>query len=107
VPGGLKNTIDWLSRPPSPHALFGAPVAILGASDGMIGTTRAQYALRQTLAALNAPTMPFPQVLVSHVDKKVDAGGRVADEPTRTFTADWLKAAERWMRRFPRSERGT
>src|ERR1039458_8568839 len=32
VPGGLKNAIDWCSRPPAPHGLYGIPTAILGAS---------------------------------------------------------------------------
>lgn len=105
IPGGLKNAIDWLSRGAMPHGLYGIPVAILGASDGMIGTTRAQYALRQTLAALNAPTMPFPQVLVSHAQRKIDDAGVLHDEATREFIRTWLLDVERWMRRFPRSER--
>lgn len=105
VPGGLKNALDWLSRGPAPHGLFGIPTAILGASDGMIGTARAQYALRQTLVTLNAPTLPFPQVLVSLVHKKIDATGRLTDEPTRAFIRTWLVEVERWMRRFPKHER--
>lgn len=105
VPGGLKNAIDWLSRGPMPHGLFGIPTAILGASDGMIGTARAQYALRQTLTTLNAPTLLFPQVLVSHVQHKIDAAGRLTDEPTREFIRQWLVEVERWMRRFPKTER--
>ena len=105
VPGGLKNALDWLSRGPMPHGLYGIPTAILGGSDGLIGTTRAQAALRQTLATLNAPTLPFPQVLVSHVHKKIDATGRLTDEPTREFIRTWLVEVARWMRRFPRHER--
>lgn len=105
VPGGLKNAIDWCSRPPAPHGLFGVPTAILGASDGMIGTARAQYALRQTLVTLNAPTLPFPQVLVAQAQHKINADGRLTDEATRTFIASWLVDVDRWMRRFPRSER--
>ena len=56
VPGPLKNALDWCSRPPAPHGLDGVPTAILGASDGVLGTARSQHALRQTLVALNAPT---------------------------------------------------
>lgn len=105
VPGGLKNLVDWLSRGPAPHGLFQVPVGILGASDGTIGTTRAQAALRQTLAALNAPTMPFPQVLVAKAHEKIDAEGKLRHEPTREFIRTWLVEVERWMRRFPASER--
>lgn len=105
IPGGLKNLIDWLSRGDAPHAFYGVPCAILGASDGMIGTTRSQAILRQSLAALNAPTMPFPQVLVSRAQDKIDANGHLHHEVTRTFIATWLVEVEQWMRRFPRAER--
>ena len=106
IPGGLKNAIDWLSRGPMPHGLFEVPTAILGASDGTIGTTRAQAILRQTLATLNAPAMPFPQVLMATAQKKFDAEGKLTDDATREFLRTYLVAVARWMRRFPRAERG-
>jgi chromate reductase len=105
VPGPLKNALDWCSRPPEPHGLNGIPTAILGASDGVIGTARSQHALRQTLVALNAPTYTLPQVLVGRAQTKVDANGALKDEATRSFIAGWLLEVERWMRRFPKSER--
>ena len=36
IPGVLKNTLDWLSRPPQPP-FDGKPVAIMGASPGPVG----------------------------------------------------------------------
>jgi len=105
VPGPLKNALDWCSRPPEPHGLNGIPTAILGASDGVIGTARGQHALRQSLVALNAPTLALPQVLVGRAQTKVDASGTLTDEATRSFIAGWLLEVERWMRRFPKSER--
>ena len=42
VPGVLKNAIDWASRPYGDSAWSGKPVAIMGASVGIIGTARAQ-----------------------------------------------------------------
>ncbi|MEO5798762.1 MAG: NADPH-dependent FMN reductase [Gemmatimonadales bacterium] len=104
IPGVLKNTLDWMSRG-TPHAFYGVPTALLGASNGFIGTTRSQAATRQTLAALNSPCLPFPQVLVSRVQDKIDANLRLTDESTRKFIHIWLVEVERWMRRFPRSER--
>src|ERR1051326_7032788 len=47
VPGVMKNTIDWLSRPPGQSALNGKPTAIMGASPGFTGTARSQSQLRQ------------------------------------------------------------
>ncbi|MDP1681133.1 MAG: NAD(P)H-dependent oxidoreductase, partial [Burkholderiales bacterium] len=47
VPGGLKNAIDWASRPYGESAWLGKPAAMMGASTGSHGTARAQYHLRQ------------------------------------------------------------
>jgi len=100
MPGGIKNAIDWLSRGPMPHGLFGVPTVILGASDGPIGTYRAQAMMRQTLAQLNAPTMPSPQVLVGNAQDKFDENLVLVHEPTRKFLTTWATEVERWMRRF-------
>jgi len=106
IPGGLKNLIDWMSRGPAPHAFFGLPAAIAGASNGMIGTARCQLALRNSLATLNAPTMPFPGVLVSNCKEKFDDARTLTDVPTANFLKEWLVDVERWMRRFPREVSG-
>lgn len=106
VPGPLKNLIDWLSVGKPPHGLYQVPVAVCGCSNGTIGTTRSQAMLRQTLAALNAPTMPFPQVLVATAQERFDDDGALVHEGTRDFVSKWLVEVERWMRRFPRAERG-
>jgi chromate reductase len=105
VPGPLKNLIDWMSRGPMPHGFDGVPVALLGASSGVIGTTRSQSMLRQTFAALNAPVLPFPQVLVGPSSQRFDHEGNLTHEPTREFIAKWAIAVDAWMRRFPRDER--
>ncbi|NCW86024.1 MAG: NAD(P)H-dependent oxidoreductase [Oxalobacteraceae bacterium] len=41
-PGVLKNAIDWASRPPD-QPFDGKPIAIIGATPGGLGTSRAQY----------------------------------------------------------------
>src|SRR5439155_23545899 len=46
VPGVLKNAIDWASCPPE-QPFQDKPIAIMGASTGLFGTTRAQRHLRQ------------------------------------------------------------
>ena len=40
IPGVLKNSIDWASRPYGDSAWNGKPVAVMGASVGTIGTAR-------------------------------------------------------------------
>jgi chromate reductase len=53
--GVLKNTIDWLSRPPASSVLHSKPVALVGASPGMAGTARAHLQLRQRRLSIHRP----------------------------------------------------
>lgn len=82
VPGVLKNAVDWTSRGPN-QPWKGKPVAIAGASNGGFGTVRAQLALRPTLDCLDARLVANPEVHVSFAQDKIDASGRLTDEPTR------------------------
>jgi len=52
IPGVLKNAIDCASRPYGDNAFEHKPVAIMGASPGMIGTARGQYHLRTAMFRL-------------------------------------------------------
>lgn len=97
VPGVLKNTIDWISRPPGDAALRGKPVGILGASPGAVGTARAQMHLRAILANLNAIVMPQPAVVIANAAQKFDAAGRLTDEDTRKHLRTYLEAFARWI----------
>jgi chromate reductase len=51
IPGVLKNAIDWASKPYGGNAFDSKPVAVMGASIGMLGTARAQYHLRQSFVS--------------------------------------------------------
>src|SRR5690606_20359587 len=57
IPGGLKNAIDWASRPYGQNAFARKPTAVIGASIGAIGTALAQQSLRGVLAFCDAPQM--------------------------------------------------
>jgi chromate reductase len=52
IPGGLKNALDWASRPAGQSALTGTPAAVIGASTGMFGAVWAQAETRKVLSAL-------------------------------------------------------
>ncbi len=105
VPGVLKNTIDWLSRPPRASALSGKPAALMGASPGMTGTARAQSQLRQAFVFTNTFAMTQPEVLVARAHEKFDREGRLIDEATRGFLTTFLQGFSEWVARFaaPRS----
>lgn len=92
VPGGLKNAIDWASRPYGKSAWLGKPAAVMGASVGSLGTARAQYHLRQILVTLDMPVVNQPEVMLSNAEKRFDQSGRLTDEPARELIQALLNA---------------
>lgn len=102
VPGVLKNTIDWLSRPPRESALNGKVAAIMGASPGMTGTARSQAQLRQAFVFTNTYALLQPEVLVGRAHEKFDADGRLTDQSTRDFVKTFLAAFADLISRFVR-----
>ena len=108
VPGVLQNAIDWASRPGMKSPLAGKPVAIMGASNGPVGTARMQQALKLVLMSTLALPMPHPGVVVGLASEKFDASGRLIHAPTREFVAAFLGEFEAWTRRVsPARERAS
>jgi chromate reductase len=97
IPGVLKNAIDWLSG--FPYVLRGKPTGVMGASTGFLGTARAQAQLRISLEHCGAPVMPQPQVFVRRARDQFDSEGRLSDEVTRAFVAEYLKRFAVWVER--------
>jgi len=54
VPGGLKNALDWASRPFPDNVLREKPSAVIGASTGLFGAVWAQAEVRKALKASGA-----------------------------------------------------
>ena len=100
VPGVLKNAIDHASRPYGDNAFDGKPVAIMGASIGILGTARAQYHLRQSLVFLNMYSLNRPEVMVPLAQEKIDQNGRVTDQKTREKIKELLQALVFWTRKL-------
>jgi chromate reductase len=100
VPGVLKNTIDWLSRPPRDSALNGKVAALMGASPGMTGTARGQSQLRQAFVFTNTYALLQPEVLVGRAHEKFDAEGRLVHQATRDFLATFLQRFADLIARF-------
>ena len=94
--GVLKNTIDWASRPPE-HPFDGKPIALMGASGGVLGTARAQYHLRHMFIFLNAHILNRPEVFIGGAPSKFDAEGKLTDQPTRDIVAAMLVAFKAWI----------
>jgi chromate reductase len=95
IPGGLKNAVDWASRPYGDSAWKGKPVAIMGASVGVIGTARAQYHLRQCFVFLDMPAVNQPEVMIGTAGSKFDAAENLTDETSKKLIGQLLASLEK------------
>ncbi|WP_455583483.1 NADPH-dependent FMN reductase [Lactiplantibacillus pentosus] len=77
IPAVLKSAIEWLSYTTRP--LINKPVMIVGASNGSLGTSRAQAHLRQILEApeLKALVMPNVEYLLGQSLQAFDDQGNL------------------------------
>ena len=90
IPGGLKNAIDWASRPYGQNAFTRKPSAIIGTSPGAIGTAVAQQHLRSVLAFCNAPLMNSVEAYIQFKPGLIADDGQVSDESTAKFLRNYM-----------------
>ncbi|HKF74224.1 MAG TPA: NADPH-dependent FMN reductase [Stellaceae bacterium] len=100
--GVLKNAIDWGSRPPD-QPFDGKPVAIMGASMGVLGTARAQYHLRQTCVFLNMLPVNKPEVMIPQAQNRFDAQGNLTDETAKGLIKQLLESLQAWTLRLKKA----
>jgi chromate reductase len=103
IPGVLKNAIDSASRPYGDNAFEGKPVAMMGASIGMLGTARAQYHLRQSFVFLNMYPLNRPEVMVPFAQEKIDKDGKLTDQKTKEKIKELVEALVTWTRKLKAS----
>jgi chromate reductase len=96
VPGVLKNALDWASRPAQEQVFSGKPLAIMGAG-GRMGTSRAQYHLRQIAVYLNMYPLNRPEVMIQQAREKFDSEGCLVDEAARQEIKNLLVAFKDWI----------
>lgn len=94
VPGVLKNTIDWLSRPPKdiPKVFGDKPVALSGVTPGKGGTRLSQAALLPTLATLGTRVFSGKSLHVASAAELFDAGANPTDEKLCERVKDFANA---------------
>ena len=78
IPGVLKNALDWASRPKGENALWGKPVAVVGASTGMFGAVWSQAETRKVLSSSGARVIDT-DLPIGHADQAFDDDGRLTD----------------------------
>ena len=99
IPGGLKNALDWGSRPYTDNSFEGKPVSIMSASPGMLGGSRAQYQLRQCFVFLNMFPINRPEVIINNVQDKVTAG-QLTDQHSIDKITEQLTALISWTKKI-------
>ena len=90
VPGVLKNTIDWTSRPYGENSWVGQPVLVLGASIGPISTAIAQSHLKHSMLYLDCHVLGQPEFYLGNAHDKFNDDGKLTDEETRDFLSQTL-----------------
>jgi chromate reductase len=97
----LKNALDWASREPDNALLSGKAVALMGAGGGM-GTSRAQYHLRQVCVYINVHPLNKPEVFVNAFAGTFDADGNLTDEKIQGNVKAQLVALVDWAKQLKR-----
>jgi len=87
LPGVLKNTLDWLSRPAFKSCFAHKPVLFATHSPGALGGVRTQYQLRETLAAMLCQLVPVKEVAIPLVADKISDGRLTAEAQQRYLEA--------------------
>jgi chromate reductase len=98
IPGPLKNAIDWVSRMKE-QPFKDKPVALQSASPGLVGASRMQYHLRQSLTSVDALIFGRPEVIITFAQQKMDEKGELKDEPTKDMIKQQLAGFEKFIRR--------
>jgi chromate reductase len=94
VPGGLKNLVDWASRPFGKHCLVGKPVAVVGCGPSSRGGRASVEYLRMVLPALGA-LLVGDEVLLPKIDQHLDPdSGAASDEVAAPLRATLLALAD-------------
>jgi chromate reductase, NAD(P)H dehydrogenase (quinone) len=92
IPGGLKNAIDWASRPWGQNSFARKPSGVIGTSPGAIGTAVAQQQLRSVLSFCNSPQMNSPEAYIQFKPGLITAEGEVTVDATAEFLRKYMAA---------------
>jgi chromate reductase, NAD(P)H dehydrogenase (quinone) len=90
IPGGLKNAIDWASRPWGQNSFARKPSGVIGTSPGAIGTAVAQQSLRGVLCFCNSPLMNTVEAYLQFKPGLITPEGEVTSEDTAEFLRNYM-----------------
>jgi chromate reductase len=90
IPGGLKNAIDWASRPYGTNSFTRKPSGVIGTSPGKIGTAVGQQHLRSILAFCNSPLMNAIEAYIQFTPGLITDEGEVTDDSLTEFLRNYM-----------------
>lgn len=99
IPGGLKNAIDWASRPWGQNSFAHKPSGVIGTSPGAIGTAVAQQHLRSVLCYCNAPLMNDVEAYIQFKPDMIDDEGNVVLPDTAKFLRGYMEKYAAFVQR--------
>jgi chromate reductase len=99
IPGGLKNAIDWASRPYGTNAFSRKPSAVIGTSPGKIGTAIGQQHLRSILAFCNSPQMNAIEAYIQFEKGLITEEGKVTNDATEQFLRKYMEEFQAFIAR--------
>ena len=100
IPGGLKNALDWVSRLEN-QPFRDKPVALQSAAGGILGGSRMQYHLRQSLTSIDTILFGRPEVLVTFAAQKFDDKTlELKDQTAIDLIKQQLAGFEKFIRRL-------
>lgn len=102
IPGVLKNTIDWISRPPADRSkvFSNLPVGIMGATPGNSGTAFSQYAWLPVFRVLGAQVWSGKLLWIGNALEKFGENGTLIDESTRKQVAEYMDGFVQFINRI-------
>ncbi len=99
IPGGLKNAVDWVSRMKE-QPFKDKPVALQSCAGGILGGSRMQYHLRQSLTSVDVILFGRPEVIVTFAPQKFDAKTlELKDQTALDLIKQQLAGFEKFVRR--------
>ena len=99
IPGGLKNAIDWASRPYGKNSFSRKPSAVIGTSPGALGTAIAQQHLRSLLGYCNSPQMNSPEAYIQFTPGLIAEDGQVTTPSTEQFLQMYMNEFDAFIQR--------
>ena len=90
IPGGLKNAIDWASRPYGTNAFTRKPSAVIGTSPGVDRHRGRAAEPEERLSFCNSPQMNAPEAYIQFTPGMITDDGEVTVEGTATFLRNFM-----------------